>query len=141
MIADAIARLTVDGTLDTSIDPRAVDEVGTAVAQVLDAHSVEAVVCWDGDDESAFAQVVAADLGVGIIRAQESLGLLSLGRRSGNPARVALIATRWGGYRPLEPLVGLVTNEGLHPVVAVSILASDHQPEGGLPFIVMDRRP
>jgi hypothetical protein len=140
MIAEAIARLTVDGLLDTSVDPRAVDEVGRAVAAVVEAHSIEAVVCWDGDDEAALAQVVAADLGVAVIRAQENLGLLSLGRRSGNPVRVALIATRWGGYRPLQPLVGLVFNEGLQPVVAVSILENE-QSDDRLPLVVMSSVP
>ncbi|MCU1440277.1 MAG: hypothetical protein JWP85_1274 [Rhodoglobus sp.] len=139
MIADAIARLTVDGTIDTSVDPRAVDQVGTALAQVLDAYSVGALVCWDGNDESALAQVVGADLGVPVIRAEESLGLLTLNHGSSPRTRVALVATRWGKYRPLEPLAGLVTNHGLEAVVAVSILASDHDEREGLPSIVMER--
>jgi hypothetical protein len=139
MITDAIARLTVDGTIDTSLDPRAVDQVGTALAQVLDAYSVGTLVCWDGNDESALAQVVAADLGVPVIRAQESEGLLTLNHGSSPRTRVALVATRWGKRRPLKSLAGLVTNHGLEAVVAVSILAGDPEQHEGLPFIVMER--
>jgi hypothetical protein len=139
MIADAIARLTVDGTIDTSVDPRAVDQVGTALAQVLDAYDVGALVCWDGNDESALAQVVGADLGVPVIRAQESEGLLTLNHGSSPRTRVALVATRWGKRRPLESLAGLVANVGLEAAVAVSILASDNEHPEGLASIVMER--
>lgn len=139
MIAHAIGRLVVDGALHASLDPRAVDELGSAVADILEGNAVEALVCWDGDEEAALAQVVGSRLGVRVIRAQENLGLLTLDRPPAGAVRVALIATHWGGYRPLVPLLGLVTNQGLEPVIAVSILAGEEESYEGLPVLVLEK--
>lgn len=138
MIAHAIEQLIVDGTLDTSRDPRAVDELGSAIANALEANAVEAIVCWDGDDEAALAQVVGFRLGVRVIRAQENLGLLTLNRGPTDAAKVALIATQWGGYRPLAPLMGLVINEGFEPVIAVSIVGGEGASYKALPALVLE---
>jgi hypothetical protein len=138
MIVGAIQRLTGNNKLDTSLDPRAVDELGAVIANILQANAVEAVVCWDGDDEAALAQVVGCRLDVRVIRAQENLGLLTLDRPPTEAVRVALIATRWGGYRPLAPLWGLVTNAGLEPVIAVSVVAGGPELHEGFPALVLE---
>ncbi|TDE14374.1 hypothetical protein [Jiangella asiatica] len=135
---DIRAGLSADGEFDTSVEPVAVQRLGAAAAQTVSDHAVAAVVCWSGDDDAVFAQVLAAELRVRVLRAHESLGLLSLDANLPPGTRVALVATRWSESRLLDPLEGLVQTEGLHPVIALSVLRGGPASRSGLPSIVLE---
>lgn len=122
MTGDALARLLVDGVVDTGKDPRATQELGEALAEPLRASRVDAVACWEGDDEAALAQVVGVVLGVPVLRAEEGAGLLTLSAHRPSGTRIGLLGVRWDLNRPVVPLAGLVRGQGLDVVVAVSVL-------------------
>lgn len=111
-------------------DPAEIERVGALMALHLQPLEFDAVLVWRGDAHAALAQVVAARCGVRVLRADTDLGLLSLDGEHWAGDRVALISARWMLAAPLEPLVGLAVNSGLHVVAALSIDGATEEPAG-----------
>jgi len=137
-IRDALTIVRSGDGIDTGRDPRAVARLGEALADRLRPETPQAVVCWEGDDESVLAHAVAVALGVPVLRATEDMGILIVSGPRSPGLRVALVATRWDGRNPAGSLLGLLRNESLRPVALASVVSSAVDAADGVPAIALD---
>ncbi|MDR5700924.1 hypothetical protein [Agromyces aerolatus] len=137
-IDEALGRVRSGDRIDTGRDPQAVAVVGAALAERLRGLSPDALVCWEGDDESVIAHAVGVALGVPVVRAIEDMGILTLDGEAPSGARVVLLATQWGGRNPAGSLLGLLHNNALHPVALAAVLAASRDASIDLPTITLE---
>ena len=140
-IRDALTIVRSGDGIDTGRDPGAVARLGEALAERLRSEAPEApeaVVCWEGDDESVLAHAVAVALGVPVLRATEDMGILIVSGPRSPGLRVALVATRWDARNPAGSLLGLVRNESLRPVALASVVSSAVEAADGVPVMALD---
>lgn len=137
-VREALTAVIDGDNIDTSRDPQAVVALARTLADGLRDSGVDRLACWVGDDESVLAHAVAVELGVPVLRATEDLGLLTLEgpRRAG--MRVVAVATRWGGRNSIDPLLGLLRNEGVEPVAFAALTAGADVGGRGFPVIIVD---
>lgn len=119
-----VAEDTYGPTVNTARSPRAVDILGESLAESLRTVQATKLVVWNTCDEAVLVHSVAHHLSVGVSRASELEGVLSLNEDLGADARVVLLATQWSTQR-LEIVRRLVTGEGGRIVAVAAVLSSE----------------
>lgn len=118
-----IAEDTYGPTVNTARSPQDTEVLGGGLAALLRPAEASVLVLWNTADEAVLAHSIAHNLGVGIRRAHELEGVLSLNEELGVDDRVVLFATRWGERR-LTMLHRLVNLGGAQAVAVAAVLHS-----------------
>lgn len=119
-----VAEDTYGPTVNTARSPEAVDVLGESLAESLRTVQAAKLAVWNTSDEAVLVHSVAHYLSVGVSRASEIEGVLSLNEDLGAGTRVVLLATQWSRQR-LEILRRLVTSAGGRPVAVAAVLSSE----------------
>lgn len=105
--------MNTSSTTDAALgDPERTERVGKAFAGQLADLDVSLIVCWDVPEDTVLAHVVARELGVGLGRAVEIEGILSLLQPLPESAQVALVAEAFRERTGLAGLAGVVRHGG-----------------------------
>ncbi|TAM70070.1 MAG: hypothetical protein EPN48_06710 [Microbacteriaceae bacterium] len=129
-ITPLIRRLSTtdpDGSswIDLASDPASVQELGRAIANVLQDANLDAVLGWWAPDEAVLAHTIAAALQVPRSSAELDLGLISVSPRLPAASRVLVVATTFDTRTPRDPLAAILEGDGHTLVATVELRAND----------------
>lgn len=121
-----VARLSSTGAegateFDLAGDPPGVESLGREIAALVSDLDVNAVLGWWTPEETVFAHVIAAALGVQRSGAERDLGLLTVAPALPAGARVLVVATAFNPEYPLAPLETMLAGGGHVLVAALSL--------------------
>lgn len=105
---------TYGPTLNTTASAADAETIGTALAEALRAHRIEAVL----------AHVVARELGATVHHADELEGLVTFQPEIVPDTRAALIATAWPEPQRLATLLAAVGNHWAQPAAVAAVVAT-----------------
>lgn len=115
---------TYGPTLNTTASAADAETIGTALAEALRAHRIEAVALWSTPDEAVLAHIVARELGATVHHADELEGLVTFQPEIVPDTRAALIATAWPEPQRLATLLAAVGNHWAQPAAVAAVVAT-----------------
>jgi hypothetical protein len=99
---------TYGPTLNTASSPAAVETIGRGLAQALRSYRPGALAIWNTRDDAILAHVVARELGVIVLRADETDGVAAL-QPTGQGTRTVFLAAAWDDPRRIAVSRTLMT--------------------------------
>ncbi|PWB97976.1 hypothetical protein [Homoserinimonas hongtaonis] len=116
-----IESLTVDGRLDLALNPAAVTELGSLIAEQAREHSPSLVLSWAGDD-IVLAHAVASALGIPRAVVSLDLGLITVDPQVAPSTRGVLVGSHFTSDGPVASIATMLGERGHELVLAAALM-------------------
>jgi hypothetical protein len=116
-----IADDTYGPTLNTHLDPAALEVVGRGLAEGLRPYAPRQIGVWHSADDAVLAHVVARELGATVVRSFALEGVVGLHPSVRPGTRVAFLATAWEPAQ-LNTLLALATTHRIEVAAVGAVL-------------------
>ncbi|MDX3107932.1 hypothetical protein ACIBO5_02675 [Nonomuraea angiospora] len=113
---------TYGPTLNTGVSPGDIETIGRAMADALRGYRPAAVVIWNTSDEAVLAHVIARELDISVVRAEQIEGVVVLHPDVAPGTEVALIATTWDRPEKVTTLQNLIATKQADVTVVAAVL-------------------